>query len=52
MRLWGSPLRKRKYLIKDVTGTLSECELELDNDDDGDVDDDHDNNDEDDDGAV
>ena len=32
-------VKKRKYLIQDVTGTLSDCELEPD-DDDGDIDDD------------
>ena len=27
-------VKKRKYLIQDVTGTLSDCELEQDDDDD------------------
>ena len=34
-------IKKRKYLIQDVTGTLSDCELD-DDDDDDDVDDDDD----------
>ena len=53
MRLWGTPLRNenRKYLIQDVTGTLSDCELELD-DYDADNDDNDSDNDENDDGAV
>ena len=48
-------IKKRKYLIQDVTGTLSDCELEQDDDDDDiddDNDDDDDDSDEDDDGAV
>ena len=40
-------VKKRKYLIQDVTGTLSDCELDTDDDDDDD--DDNDDNDDDDD---
>ena len=35
-------VKKRKYLIQDVTGTLSDCELGTDDDDDDDDDDDGD----------
>ena len=35
-------VKKRKYLIQDVTGTLSDYELEPNNDDDIDDDDDND----------
>ena len=44
-------IKKRKYLIQDVTGTLSDCELEPD-DHDSDNDDNDSDNDENDDGAV
>ena len=44
-------IKKRKYLIQDVTGTLSDCELEPDYHDTDNVDNDSDN-DENDDGAV
>ena len=55
MRYAVKNVKKRKCLIQDVTGTLSDCELELDDgddDDNDDIDDDNDNNDENDDGAV
>ena len=47
-------VKKQKYLIQNVTGTLNVCELEQDDDDDNDIDDDNDDNDNNgnDDGAV
>ena len=45
-------IKKRIYLIQDVTGTLSDRELEQDDDDDIDDDNDDNDNDEDIDGAV
>ena len=41
-------VKKRKYLIQDVTGTLRDCKLEQDDDDDIDDDDDDDDNENDD----
>ena len=43
-------VKKRKYLIQHVTGTLSDCELEQDDDDD--IDNDDNDNDENDDDTV
>ena len=45
-------IKKRKYLIQDVTGTLSDCELEPDDHDTDNDDNDSDNDENDDDGAV
>ena len=45
-------IKKRKYLIQDVTGALSDCELDTDYDDDDDDDDDNDDDDDDIDGDA
>ena len=45
-------VKKRKYLVQDVTGTLSNCELQQDDDDDIDDDKDENQNDEKGDGAL
>ena len=45
-------IKKRIYLIQDVTGTLRDCEPEQDDDDDIDGDNDDNDNNEDDNGAV